>query len=104
MVSARISEATMGGIKILQSLSHDKLKIVQIISQLVHSEIMSRDLAVFCYDGYHVVGDTICDSTGYEFKIIGISNKEAHLIDTNGSVSSISVDGGAAWRMRGASK
>lgn len=104
MVSARISEATMGGIKILQSLSHDKLKIVQVISQLVHAEIMSRNLAVFCSDGYYVVGDTIYDTNGDEFKIIDISNKEAYIRGADGSVSTIYTEGGAAWRMSGAAK
>lgn len=101
MVGARIAKSTMSGIKILQSASHDNAKIVQIIGQLVHKELMDRNLAIFSMDGYHSVGEKVIDSEGNTFTIADVSNGVATLVDETGETSSAGVSSGAAWRLRG---
>ena len=102
MVSARISKESMSGIKILQDRSHDKATIVQIISQLVHKELMDRDLAIFSSDGYHAVGERIIDPEGKEMEILMIDNGVATFIDDDGKFYTSMVSNGAAWRCKGA--
>ena len=91
----------MTGIKILQDRSHDKATISQIIGQLVHKEIMNRDLAIFSVDGYHAVDERIVDPEGKELKLLMIYKGIATFIDDDGKLYETMVSGGAAWLCKG---
>ena len=101
MVSARISKESMSGIKILLDRSPDKLSIVQIISRLVHKELIENNIAICSKDGYHTVGEKVISNDGVELDVLMIDNGEAKLISTDGKVYSIGVTSGTAWAMKG---
>lgn len=91
MVSVKINQATMTGIRLLSKLGveYGNGTLSSVIAGLVHKEIKQKGLAIYCHNGYFGEG-CIVEDTGGRIKdnLIGhnkyvvtmVSKDKAHLI------------------------